>query len=72
MIAEHLAFGESTITRALDKAGVTMRPKFRRVAQAALCSAARMSRATPNREPLTVGWEPMTRTGRGLVRLGLG
>lgn len=51
VIAEHLGFGASTITRALDKAGVTMRPKFRRVAQAALCSAARMSRATPDREP---------------------
>ncbi len=51
VIAEHLGFGASTITRALDKAGVRMRPKFRRVAQAALCSAARMSRATPDREP---------------------
>jgi IS30 family transposase len=50
-IAEHLGFGESTISRALVKAGVAIRPKFRRVAQAALCSAARMSRATPDREP---------------------
>jgi hypothetical protein len=34
-----------------DKASVMMRPKFRRVAQAALCSEARLSRATPDREP---------------------